>query len=69
MSNKILARFGTKDQRSNIKTYALAGKSATETHKLLKEAYGEKALGRIWDSSKKSERGVKMSRIREDDIG
>lgn len=34
------------DQRGTIKTYALAGKSATETHKLLKEAYGEKALGR-----------------------
>eukprot|EP00095_Tigriopus_kingsejongensis_P002389 maker-scaffold714_size108203-snap-gene-0.17 protein:Tk02389 transcript:maker-scaffold714_size108203-snap-gene-0.17-mRNA-1 annotation:"PREDICTED: uncharacterized protein LOC101285465" len=35
-----------RNQRSSIKTYALAGKSATETHKLLIEAYGGKALGR-----------------------
>ncbi len=34
------------DQRGAIKTYALAGKTFTETFNLIKEAYGELAFGR-----------------------
>lgn len=34
------------DQCATIKTYALAGRTATEVFKLIQEAYGELAFGR-----------------------
>jgi histone-lysine N-methyltransferase SETMAR len=34
------------DQRGSIKTFALSGRTATETHKMITEAYGELAFSR-----------------------
>ena len=68
--SRIFKKFAMSEQYSAIKTYAKAGKMATEAYNLLKTAYGDKALSRTrvfdWFKQFKEGREDAESRVGKD---